>query len=139
MMQKIKEMLFKRMEPIEGQLDKDSNVNIPKNFQISFDLMLNDLKIGELKRLNDKWQFSYSEEFKSKPNLINPIIDFPLINKIYETDDLWPFFKIRIPNIEITSIKSIIAKEKLDKSNPAVLLKRFGKKSASNPFQLVPI
>ena len=136
MLQKIKEIISKLMDPNIETPDQANPVAIPKNFQISFVLEFKKLKIGELKYFDEKWQFSYSDEFKNSKN-INHIIDFPLIEKIYESKELWPFFKIRIPNLEIPSNKSIIIDKKLNKANPAELLIQFGEKSASNPFKLV--
>jgi len=80
--------------------------------------------------------FSYSDKFKNQTKT-NRIINFPNFNKTYEAEELWPFFKIRIPNVETPKIKANIEEEHLNKNNPAVLLKWFGEKSSSNPFQLI--
>jgi len=102
---------------------------------IKFNLKISDLVIGYLKIENKTWYFKYSEEFKSQ-NKYRRLAGFSDLNKTYESDELWPFFKIRIPGLKQPMIKEILKKENLSISNEALLLKRFGKKSMSNPYIL---
>ncbi|MBC9890509.1 MAG: hypothetical protein F7B06_11875, partial [Opitutae bacterium] len=63
----------------------------------------------------------------------------PHLDKLYESDALWPFFLIRIPGLGQPAIKRMISEENIDPSNEAQLLKRFGKTTIANPFTLIPI
>ena len=74
------------------------NLTTPKNKKASFILTYEKLKIGFLNVENGKWEFSYSEEFKSQDEL-EPIVDFPDKNKVYISGELWPFFSSRIPEV----------------------------------------
>jgi hypothetical protein len=64
---------------------------------------------------------------------------FSDLHKVYKSQDLWPFFFIRIPWLKQLMIREIIKSEKIDGSNEAVLLRRFGSKSMSNPYILEPV
>jgi hypothetical protein len=59
------------------------------------------------------------------------------LTKVYRKDSLWPFFLVRIPGLKQPAIKEIIEKENIDTENEVELLKRFGQKSISNPYELI--
>jgi HipA-like protein len=103
-----------------------------------FELVYKDLIIGYLVVFEEKWKFYYSEEFKSNSEF-NYISGFPDLNKVYTNDSLWPFFKIRIPGLKQPSIKATIKKENIAENDEIALLKRFGKKTISNPYLLIPV
>lgn len=110
-----------------------SNVSIIAK-SVAFELKYKDLLIGVLEYSKDKnaWNFSYSEEFKSQ-NKIAPIPSFPSTDKVYEETQLWSFFTSRIPD----NVTKLDAKTNLNKNfNLADLLKAYGKKTITNPFDL---
>jgi DNA repair protein RecN (Recombination protein N) len=77
-----------------------------------------------------KWHFSYSDDFKSQDR-ISPLANFPAIDKEYSTNELWPFFASRIPSnaqLQIDNPQDDIVK----------LLRDYGRKTVSNPFELLP-
>jgi len=100
--------------------------------------MYNTLLIGTLNLKEGIWTFAYSDEFKQQ-NKIKPLTDFPRVDKVYQNMVLYPFFLHRIPGLNQPKVKATIEKEKIDKTNEAELLKRFGQISITNPFLLKPI
>jgi HipA-like protein len=98
-------------------------------------LKLNELIIGYLSCKDNEWTFVYSDEFR-KQNEYHNIVGFPDLDEEYKSSELWPFFRIRIPGLKQPAIKEILEKEKI-KNNEYELLKRFGRKSISNPYELV--
>lgn len=100
-----------------------------------FHLKYRDIEVGRLYARDGKWFFEYSERFKQQDR-VAPLADFPNKGKIYEMEDLWPFFSSRIPSFEQPRVRETIRSEKIDRRNSAELLKRFGKRSISNPFVL---
>ncbi|NEN25312.1 hypothetical protein G3O08_17585 [Cryomorpha ignava] len=98
-------------------------------------LKLNDLVIGFLTCTNGEWTFKYSDEFQNQ-NEFHSIVGFPKLDKEYKSNELWPFFQIRIPGLKQPAIIETIKKEHI-KNNEFDLLKRFGRKSVSNPYELV--
>jgi HipA-like protein len=100
-----------------------------------FIIKYKDLKIGYLELKNQAWHFKYTDDFKNQ-EAIAPLPDFPDIHKSYESDELWPFFLIRIPSLKQPKVQKIIRKENIDQFNQVELLKRFGQKTISNPFDL---
>lgn len=83
-----------------------------------------------------RWEFKYSAEFKEQSDIYNPITGFSNLDRIYRSEVLWPFFQTRIPGLKQPAIKEILQKENIDKNNEFQLLKRFGKKSINNPYEL---
>jgi|SRR5690625_797713 len=100
-----------------------------------FTVTYNDLDIGVLELKDKVWHFSYSVDFKNQDRIM-PLPDFPDVEKEYYHTELWPFFIIRIPSLKQPKVQKIIQKEDIDSTSQVELLKRFGEKSISNPFQL---
>ncbi|GAA4320894.1 HipA N-terminal domain-containing protein [Compostibacter hankyongensis] len=130
MIQKIMKWFNKEHEGQAAQL--------PKNESAQFLLNIDDIQVGTLYCENGEWCFKYSEDFKEHPDY-NRIVGFPDLNKTYKSEELWPFFQIRIPGLKQPAIREILEKEKIDKENEVELLKRFGKKTISNPYELVTV
>jgi len=116
--------------------DDDFEVQLPEGEKAKFTLLVNDLSIGMLYCDKGEWFFKYSEDFK-KHSEYNRIVGFPDLSKTYQSDTLWPFFRIRIPGLKQPAIQEILKNEKIDKANDVELLKRFGHKTISNPYELV--
>jgi len=130
----MKELLRK----IFSKTDDDTKDVSLSNSEIEttrFVLRISNIEIGYLTVENNEWVFMYSNEFKNQDEF-NTIPGFSDLNKIYRSQDLWPFFKIRIPGLKQPMIKEIIEKEKLDTKNEVQLLRRFGRKIISDPYLL---
>ena len=121
---------------MKGEEFEISN-QLPDREDAKFILSVDKIEIGILSSKEGEWWFKYSDEFKKFEDKYNRIIGFPDLNKIYKSKFLWPFFKIRIPGLKQPAIREIIAKENIDDSNEAALLKRFGKKTIANQYELV--
>jgi hypothetical protein len=126
-------------EFIKNLFKKEDSIEHPIAFEfdgvIKFNLKIKDLVIGYLKIEDKKWTFKYSEEFKAQEDY-RRLTGFSDLSKVYESDELWPFFKIRIPGLKQPMVKEILEQENLNKSNEAILLRRFGRVSMSNPYIL---
>lgn len=116
----------------EGQ----EEIVTPEKISVKFTLEYGALTIGFLTLDNGVWSYEYSDDFKNQDD-IKPLTDFPDLNKIYAKEELYPFFMQRIPSLSQPKVKAIVEKEKIE-VNEVELLKRFGKISITNPFQLVP-
>lgn len=103
----------------------------------TFGLMYETLPVGILELKGGKWRFYYSTVFKHQKK-VAPLVDFPNVEKTYESEDLWPFFISRIPGTSRPAIKEILKKEQINEKDLAALLTRFGRKTIANPFLLTP-
>ncbi len=117
--------------------DMAMQVQLPKDETAKFILTVDNINIGVLSCDKSEWYFHYTDEFKKHADEYNRIVGFPDLNKTYKSETLWPFFQIRIPGLKQPAIREILEKEKIDKANEAALLKRFGQKTISNPYELV--
>lgn len=116
--------------------DEDYSASLPKDVKITFHLVVDNIVIGILTSEHGEWQFSYTEEFKQQQQVYARIVGFPDLDKVYRSDSLWPFFRIRIPGLKQPAVQEIIHNENIDQDNEAELLKRFGQHSISNPYEL---
>ncbi len=130
---KIKKILTK-LTPwsVDNNYFKENHINAK---DATFILIYKDKNIGILEHKNNKWYFKYSDDFISEKFML-PLIDFPILNKKYEFDELPPFFAARIPKINQPFHDEKISKHKGDKNDVVSLLEIFGKKSINNPFEL---
>ncbi len=103
-----------------------------------FNIKLSNLIIGRLRFDGSTWEFEYSSEFKNSDG-VHRLVGFPDRNKVYQSETLWPFFKIRIPSIKQPAVRDIIMSENIDSENEGALLTRFGASTMSNPYVLEKI
>ncbi len=115
----------------EGQ----EEIYTPKGMDMDFELTYRSLVVGTLSLRDGEWAFKYSDAFK-RQDMIKPLTDFPDVEKVYTMNELFPFFVERIPGLGQPKVQEIIKKEKIDEHNEAALLKRFGRITIANPFQL---
>ena len=99
----------------------------------TFNVNLGKLLVGTLLYSAGVWYFSYSNEFKLQ-NRILPLANFPSKDTEYSTRDLWPFFASRIPS----NAQLQIEKDK-PKEDVVTLLRRFGRRTVANPYELFPV
>lgn len=110
----------------------------PSGVLRTFNLTFKTLEIGTLSQNKANWTFQYSNDFINQAK-VKPIMGFPNLNKVYESDTLFPFFDFRIPSLKRPEIQEIIKKQKIDATNKADLLVFFGKKTITNPYLLMEV
>jgi len=118
----------------DGQEDMDTHIDETAVFELKY----KDLLIGTLTLKSAVWTFGYSEIFKHQ-NVVQPLPDFPDVNRVYQRSELYPFFLIRIPSLKQPKVQEEIKEKNIDSSSTVDLLKLFGQKSIANPFLLVPV
>jgi len=134
MKSKIKKILIKLTPWSIGE--DFSSKNLKSKKKARFILKYKEKEIGVLEHKENKWIFKYSDQYK-KSRFIAPLIDFPVIEKIYEFEELPPFFAARIPNLNQPFHLKKLSKYKGDKNDLVSLLEIFGRKSINNPFELI--
>lgn len=111
-------------------------VPIPEEMQkVVFTLTLDSLVVGHLRHREGKWIFDYSEPFRQQSKVL-PIMDFPDVNRQYISEDLWPFFALRIPSGAQNAVQEFLREQHLENADEVTMLKRFGRRSVANPFEL---
>lgn len=128
-------MLSNWIERLFKSEDQAHDLSTPADASAYFVLTYKELTVGHLRHEKGKWFFEYAEEFKNQDK-VSTLIDFPNKDKKYEETHLWPFFSHRIPGLSQPQVQQIIQKENIDVNNEIDLLRRFGKKTISNPFEL---
>lgn len=86
--------LWNKYGSIEGQ----EAIFTPTGVNVDFNLTYRNLIVGVLRLRDGEWCFKYSEEFKQQTQ-IKPLTDFPDVNKVYASKELYPFFVERIPGM----------------------------------------
>jgi HipA-like protein len=108
----------------------------PPDARAAFLLRFGNLTVGKLSVDNGVWTFQYSPAFCAR-NDMRPLPIFPDLNKVYKSDELWSFFRMRVPSLKQPAVRAIVDKEGIDSNDQIKLLKRFGRRTISNPFELV--
>ena len=111
---------------------------LPVTEKDKFILKVNDLDLGILQCENGEWIFHYTEEFKKHQDEYTRIVGFSDLDKEYKSTSLWPFFTIRIPGLKQSAVQEILKAENIDAGNEAALLRRFGRRTIANPYELLP-
>lgn len=107
--------------------------------QLVFRLVYENIEIGTLEFSNNQWRFVYSEWFKNQSE-VKPFANFPDVTREYISDDLPPFFESRLPGVSQPQVEAFL-KGKAQASEgetKAALLKQFGRRTITNPFELTP-
>jgi HipA-like protein len=134
-MGKSTDQLWKRMVQFwsgkKTRVHADSIASEP----IRFSLLYDRTTIGELTYDGREWTFVYTDAFRE--SRLRPITEFPDETKVYKSAELWPFFLMRIPSLRRAYIKDIVSREHIDEADEALLLKRFGRRTVANPFELI--
>lgn len=114
-----------------------SSLKVKESKEATFHLTLDNNMVGVLSFKDGNWMFKYSEEYKE--NKLIPITGFPDMNKAYKSEELWPFFSLRIPSLARKNIQDKIKKKGLDENDYLGLLSFFGKRTITNPYELTNI
>ncbi len=105
------------------------------NYNPKFQLKYHDTIIGYLNYDGSIWTFDYSTWFKNQ-NDLQPLFEFPIKDKFYKSEELWPFFESRIPSIKQPKVQEYLDSHPLDRNNKVKLLELFGVTSVNNPYKL---
>jgi HipA-like protein len=119
---------------VDGMGFEDNPAGSVGHFQLLYGKVL----IGELSYDGGKWTFKYSDDFKQN-QVINLIIDFPDLDKIYTNQSLWPFFATRIPSLNQPFQWKKIRKANIKNDDSVGLLKLFGNETINNPYRLLAL
>ena len=85
--------------------------------KVSFELKLGALHVGTLTREAQEWVFAYSDAF-ARQRRVAPLVDFPMVGRVYRSEDLWPFFALRIPSTTQASVQAFLASKGKPKPGP---------------------
>lgn len=113
------------------------SIQAPPGPRAKFFLKFEDLLVGTLSVEDGLWSFEYSDEYR-QIDVFRPIVQFPDVNKKYESAKLWQFFASRIPSPARAEVQNILQQEHIKEDDTVSLLKRFGWRTVTNPFHLEP-
>jgi hypothetical protein len=122
---------------------QDAEKQIKSTHRIVFRLIYKNDEIGTLEFSGEKWFFAYSDWFKSQ-SVLEPFANFPDVNHEYVSNDLPPFFESRLPGTsqpQVEAFLRLIEREKTinEGQKKVALLKKFGRHTITNPFELQPV
>jgi hypothetical protein len=96
------------------------------------------ITVGHLEFDGAAWIFRYDDAYKGRTDL-RPIEGFDDIARVYRSTVLFPFFAVRVPNLDRQDVKLKLAGRHLQKPDTTELLRLFGRKSVASPaFELLP-
>lgn len=97
-----------------------------------------DVTVGHLEFDGRMWTFRYDDEYKRRRDL-RPIEGFDNVEKVYRSSVLFPFFAVRIPDVDREDVRRKLEEDCVRDPEPADLLRIFGRRVVSSPaFELLP-
>src|SRR5579859_1232688 len=101
----------------------------------SIQLLFDGEPVAELSKVpQGNYFFKYLPTFKSL-NLA-PLPGFPDLARVYESQDIFPFFEERIPDTRRPEIREWIKKHGLSEEDKLSLLAALGRKAVTDSFEL---
>ncbi|MCE2543284.1 MAG: hypothetical protein J4F30_07610 [Acidobacteria bacterium] len=89
--------------------------------------------VGHLAYDGHEWTFSYDEDYKRHRPELRPIEGFSELNKVYRSSVLFPFFRVRIPDVRRPDVEGLLKEKRVRNPGQAELLRIFGKHAAASP------
>jgi HipA-like protein len=95
--------------------------------------------VGQLEFRDGTWTFRYDDQYRRRDDL-RPIEGFDDREKVYRSSVLFPFFAVRIPDVDRSDVKRKLDEERVRDPELTDLLRIFGRRVLSSPgFELVPV
>lgn len=132
----LKQRVRRSLKKLLSSMSLDQRAQAPVDANAEFHLSFHGSVVGILAAKDGRWVFRYADDFRRKRD-ISPLMIFPDVDKVYESRDLWPFFRMRVPSLKQPSIRAIVVREHIDENDQVQLLRRFGRRTITNPFELV--
>lgn len=96
--------------------------------------------VGHLRFQQGLWTFEYDAEFKAKREQFHPIEGFDRFDHVYQSRTLFPFFAVRIPDLDRPDVRQRLEADHLRDPEPTDLLRLFGRRVVSSPsYELLPV
>lgn len=110
----------------------------PAHFELRYEPGQDEsVTVGFLDFDGSVWTFRYDDEYRRMTHL-RPLEGFDDLLKTYQSTTLFPFFAVRIPDVERADVQRRLQTESVKDPDPAELLRLFGRRVVSSPaFELV--
>lgn len=96
------------------------------------------LDVGLLEFDGTYWTFGYTDDYRRASELMRPIEGFEDLDRTYKSQALFPFFAVRIPDLDRKDVRRQVKDAK--HIDTADLLRQFGRRVVSSPgFELQPL
>lgn len=89
--------------------------------------------IGRLTEGDEMWTFAYDASYAASD--LAPISAFPDKHKSYQSEQLWPFFGVRIPPLEREDVRAVVDREGLNDHDKLGLLGALSKRAVTSPYE----
>ena len=95
--------------------------------------------VGHLRFEDGTWTFEYDSEFKARRGEFHPLEGFDKFDDVYTSRSLFPFFAVRIPDVQRPDVQRRLREDHLRDPEPTDLLRLFGRRVVSSPgYELLP-
>jgi HipA-like protein len=92
------------------------------------------LLLGSLTKEGPEFVFRYDPKFV-KAEGATPISAFPALDREYRSEQLWPFFQVRVPPLERQDVQDFIEERKIPRTDVLRLLGELSAKAVTSPYR----
>ena len=90
--------------------------------------------LGTLERDGREFLFRYDRDFAASRDA-KPISAFPDMTREYRSEDLWPFFAVRLPPVEREDVQAAMKRRHIPESDILRLLAELSGRGVSSPYR----
>jgi hypothetical protein len=91
--------------------------------------------VGKLWQDQGDFVFEYDKAFAASPTA-EALSPFPQLDETYRSEELWPFFAVRIPPLRRADVRSLLEERGLKPGQTLEILGTLARRSATNPYEL---
>ncbi len=113
-----------------SQIKPDASAPQQKALEIYLEKERGECLVGHLFHENSEFVFRYNADYNSAP-----IPAFPSLEDEYRSEDLWPFFAVRIPPLEREDVQREMSERHIEKDQIIDILGSLARFSVTSPYQ----
>lgn len=91
------------------------------------------VRVGTLTVEGDEFVFVYDTEFATNPT-VRPLVGFSQLDKVYRSNELWPFFKTRIPPVDRDDVRVQLQQSNVEASDTLRVLGTVARAAIASPY-----
>lgn len=116
------------------QLPRATNVTGTAAVEVYLETRHGRVTLGTLSKEGQEFVFRYDPDFAHGESS-KPISAFPDLEREYRTEELWPFFAVRVPPVERDDVREAMQRRHIPEKDILRLLAELSGRGVSSPYR----